>query len=198
MQISKHSVFDEPQRTVPAPEETKDPSEAGKADTGFQIETLDIRNMDLETALLAVQTRRVNLLESQLKDQIEAVQKKNDQVTALNKAMSVLNGINARFDANAKPTDGRNLQGTELQDFNDALKAAGYGGMDIGGAIAKQDLDAKISTLKGNIDSLSNTQQMDMLRLQSLTNKRNEAFDVMTNFIKKMQESRSSIVGNTR
>ena len=41
-------------------------------------------------------------------------------------------------------------------------------------------------------------QQMDMLRLQSMTNKRNEAFDVMTNFIKKMQDSRSSIIGNMR
>jgi len=39
---------------------------------------------------------------------------------------------------------------------------------------------------------------MDMLRLQSLSNKRNEAFDVMTNFIKKMQDSRSSIIGNMR
>ncbi|WZB66630.1 hypothetical protein WJ971_00595 [Achromobacter xylosoxidans] len=48
------------------------------------------------------------------------------------------------------------------------------------------------------IDSAGNSQQMDMLRLQSMTNKRNEAFDVMTNFVKKMQESRSSIIGNMR
>lgn len=43
-----------------------------------------------------------------------------------------------------------------------------------------------------------NSQQMDMLRLQSLGNKRNETFDTMTNFIKKMQDSRSSIIGNMR
>lgn len=46
--------------------------------------------------------------------------------------------------------------------------------------------------------SLSNTQQMDMLRLQSLINKRNEAFDIMTNFTKKMQDSRTSIIENMR
>ena len=39
--------------------------------------------------------------------------------------------------------------------------------------------------LKDQIDSMSNSQQMDMLRLQGLSNKRNEAFDTMTNFIKK-------------
>ncbi|QLG42606.1 hypothetical protein HW560_04070 [Paenibacillus sp. E222] len=57
---------------------------------------------------------------------------------------------------------------------------------------------SQVQVLKGQIDALSNSQQMDMLRLQSMTNKRNEAFDVMTNFIKKMQDSRSSIIGNMR
>ncbi|QKV51396.1 hypothetical protein [Comamonas antarctica] len=70
---------------------------------------------------------------------------------------------------------------------------------------AIQDRSANIATLKVDmenlktgIDSLSNAQQMDMLRLQSLSNKRNEAFDVMTNFMKKMQDNRSGIIGNMR
>ena len=61
-------------------------------------------------------------------------------------------------------------------------------------AAIKADMD----NLKSSIDSLSNSQQMDMLRLQSLSNKRNEAFDLMTNFMKKMQDNRSSIIGNMR
>lgn len=65
--------------------------------------------------------------------------------------------------------------------------------------VANQNGDtAQAQKLKGQIDALSNSQQMDMLRVQSLSNKRNEAFDVMTNFIKKMQDSRSSIIGNMR
>ncbi|MFT9846640.1 hypothetical protein [Aneurinibacillus sp. REN35] len=56
----------------------------------------------------------------------------------------------------------------------------------------QQLLDAQLQ------DQINNAQQMDMLRLQNLSNKRNEAFDVMTNFIKKMQDSRSSIIGNMR
>lgn len=62
----------------------------------------------------------------------------------------------------------------------------------------KKDLEVKINNLKGQIDSFTNTQQMDMLRLQSLSNKRNEAFDLMTDFVKKMQDNRSSIIGNMR
>ena len=65
-------------------------------------------------------------------------------------------------------------------------------------AATKGDLDAAVQNIKGQIDALSNSQQMDMLRLQSLSNKRNEAFETMTNFIKKMQDNRNSIIGNMR
>ena len=62
----------------------------------------------------------------------------------------------------------------------------------------KASLQADIDNLKTSIDGESNSQQMDMLRLQSLSNKRNEAFDLMTNFVKKMQDNRSNILGNMR
>lgn len=64
-------------------------------------------------------------------------------------------------------------------------------------AIASGD-PAKAAELEGQLNRLSNTQQMDMLRLQSITNKRNEAFDMMSEFVKKMQDSRQSIIGNMR
>lgn len=64
--------------------------------------------------------------------------------------------------------------------------------------MTQAEFDQLIQTISSRIDGLNSTQQLDMLRLQSLTNKRNEAFDIMTNFIKKMQDGRSSIVGNMR
>lgn len=101
-------------------------SVAGQSSANSQIQPIDIQGMDLESALQAVQSQRAQLLENQLKDQLEVVQQRNQQLVDLN------------------------------------------------------------------------TQQMDMLRFQSMNNKRNEAFDVMTNFAKKMQDSRSSIIGNIR
>ncbi|CAM4211403.1 hypothetical protein [Saccharibacillus endophyticus] len=115
--------------------------------------SIDIRSMDLESAMMAVQQQRANLLEQQLKDQMQSVQDRNAQLAILN---SQLNEAQANGDT------------------------------------------ATAEARKAQIDALSSTQQMDMLRLQSLSNKRNEAFDVMTNFIKKMQDSRSSIIANMR
>ncbi|EFI69787.1 hypothetical protein P9436_05630 [Lysinibacillus capsici] len=111
-------------------------SGAGQSSANSQIQPIDIQGMDLESALQAVQSQRAQLLENQIKDQLEGVQQRNQQLADLN---------------------------------------AQQGQMD-----------------------LSNSQQMDMLRLQSMNSKRNEAFDLMTNFVKKMQDSRSSIIGNMR
>lgn len=128
------------------------------------ITAMDIQGMDLETAMMAVQSQRANLLESQLRTQMEEVQKRNQQIAELNSKIAQL----------------RADRGTPKSSLSVA------------------ETDKQIEQLKSQIDSLNSSQQMDMLRMQSLTNKRNEAFDLMSNFIKKMADSRSSILGNMR
>ncbi len=186
------------------------------------IGAIDIKGMDLETAMMAVQSNRANLLEAQLKDQIAQVQEKNEQISKLNDAMGLLSklqsNIPAKAEAGEKLTNYLKADDCALEkQINTALEQAGIapfkpandgqGGRTqtgdwlpggISGHATKGELEGVIQELKSKIDSASNSQQMDMLRLQSLSNKRNEAFDLMTNFIKKMQDNRSSIVGNMR
>ena len=214
--------------------------------------SLNIQGMDLETAMMAVQSNRANLLEAQLKDQIASVQAKNDQISKLNQLLGVLNKAAANVSSDAKAGDKIDMSGTatelkaaaqtagvtlpaemqnlekswnvklvdgsvikvdeagkrEADDYkskNWAFRSGDYSGKkgivsitENPSSVNKGQLDGYIQQVKSQIDSMSNSQQMDMLRLQSLSNKRNEAFDVMTNFIKKMQENRSSIIGNMR
>jgi hypothetical protein len=150
---------------------------------------VNIQGMDLETAMMAVQENRTNMLESQLKDQITAVQAQNETIAKLNQLLGVINEELGKLPSGAEASSA-----VELVDDKGAMFTA------MGMAIpqTKGELEKLLGQIKSQIDSASNSQQMDMLRLQSLTNKRNEAFDVMTNFIKKMQDSRSSIIGNMR
>ncbi|CAM3687330.1 hypothetical protein COLU111180_02925 [Cohnella lubricantis] len=90
---------------------------------GVDVSSIDISGMDIETALMAVQSQRAALIDDQIKKQL-------------------------------------------------------------------QDLQNQIGD--------SSQLELNMLRLQSLANKRNEAFDVMTSFIQKMQDSRNAIIGNMR
>lgn len=128
------------------------PAPASASSIG-DLSQIDIRSMDLETALMAVQQNRANVLDQQLQDQIKYIQDRNAQLAILNSQLAE--------------------------------------------AVANGDT-ATAEVRRAQIDATNSTQQMDMLRLQSLSNKRNEAFDLMTNLVKKMQDSRSSIIGNMR
>jgi hypothetical protein len=217
-----------------------------------QINAIDVRGLDLESALMAVQSNRANVLETQLKDQIAAVQAKNEKISRLNQLLGAMNKAAASFPSDAKAGDKVDFS-SYAEEINSAAESAGItlppdlkiqkgswevkyldgtratvdaagkaraekqkvGNFGIGFAsngksvVSIKELQAEINPTKGKvdgfiqqlksqIDSLSNSQQMDMLRLQSLSNKRNEAFEIMTNFVKKMQDNRSSIVGNMR
>lgn len=175
------------------------------------IANIDLSSMDIETALMMVQTERTQLLDSQLREQITAVQTRNETIATLNSDLGTLNQVSSLFGSDAKPGDtisantivhvgGKDMPLSEaLTGLNHADGSAlKIDAMLQDGQISKAEITESITNVKSMIDSTSNSQQMDMLRLQSMSNKRNEAFDVMTNFIKKMQDSRSSIIGNMR
>ena len=193
----------------------------------------NIQSMDIETALMMVQSERTKLLDAQLQTQIQEVQNRNELVAKLNNVLGSLNSYAAAIkgtDAGSKPDGWSRDQELDVEvPLNDAIRSAGITDLgftprtgqlskldadgnamargqtdlvtskaNISGSTTKGEIDAAITKVKGMIDAAGNSQQMDMLRLQSMSNKRNEAFDVMTNFVKKMQESRSSIIGNMR
>ena len=175
----------------------------GGAGTGVTAQ--NIQGMDLETALMAVQSQRATLLETQLKDQIALVQERNDTVSHLNQAVGTLNTAASSFHSgdSASTQLGAHLTGdAKTALINSTLASLEDHGVNITeqekDGLTKGEVESLLSGTKSQLDSMNNSQQMDMLRLQSLSNKRNEAFDLMTNFVKKMQDSRSSIIGNMR
>jgi hypothetical protein len=162
--------------------------------------SIDISGMDLETALMAVQSNRANQLEDQLKSQIQSVQNKNDQISKLNTLLGSLNAAAAKVTGD-KATDSAKISSADASAIQTAASAAGAtlpSELQGSAGANKGQLDAYVQSVKSQIDSLSNTQQMDMLRLQSLSNKRNEAYDIMTNFVKTMSDKKSAIIGNMR
>lgn len=227
---------------------------------------IDLTSMDMETALMMVQTRRTQLLENSLRSQMEGVNASNRQMAEMNDRVSSLRQENIDIEtanvslasevaelkdlqerlAASKHPDSEGWYGLSWGQGDDPalshktleqVKQAGLkiptgadaprdidrnGTMDAKGKVVQawvNELDGKIKALEnklaGNkqtletnkntitdtrskIDSLSNNQQMEMLRLQQLSNKHNESFDLMSSFMKKMQDNRSSIISNLR
>ena len=165
------------------------------------ISTEQLKLMGLESVVLGVQSNKATLLEELLKDQMLTLQGKNDDVAAYNSLMASLNGFLSRFSKDATPTSTTNIAGDKTA-LASAMQAAGvssntvFGTNDIPNDPTKSQLDTAVTKIKSNIDNLSNTQQLDMLRVQSISNKRNEAFELMTTFIKKFSDLNSSIIRN--
>ena len=164
----------------------------------------DTTGMDIETAMMAVQISRANLLESQLMSEIGAADKRNKDIGILNNVLRA--ALQLRFELlnvailiapgpNAATPNGANK--TMLANaFNEVGKTDGLKQM---GALTygtKAELDNSIAKVKFKLDELSSSQQMDTLRLQSLSSKRNEAFDIMTNLMKKNEEKRATVIKN--
>ncbi len=158
------------------------------------VGTSQTSSLDVETLLLAVQNQRATLLEGQLQTQMQDVQQRNVEIGKLNELLGAARTLSAQIKSDADSTE-KVPTGKELAAFQKTAEAAG---VNVSTIKDKGTLTAALENYKTMIDSQSNSQQMDMLRLQSLSNKRNEAFDVMTNFMKKMQDNRSSIISNMR
>lgn len=219
--------------------------------------SVDLSQVDIETALMLVQTQRASALEDQLKEQMSAVQRRNRDIETLNaivaeiranrpdneddewyiadagsyveyavdgdtsRALADLQSMRQMLEVTRNTLTATGADTTSIDNELDVVDQAiadlqadppassitvpvgiaiglyGIPGYD-GGPVKQDEFDTFITTINSKIDSLNSTQQMDMLRLQSITNKRNEAFDLMTNFVKKVQDSRSSIVSNMR
>ncbi|MFA5487770.1 MAG: hypothetical protein WC284_01015 [Candidimonas sp.] len=183
------------------------------------VTSLSADALDIETLLLSVQSDRARLLDTQLAQQIDLIKDRNAKVDKLNNLLTSLTDLSKLYgstDGTAKLEDQKgwkDLSDTQKKEAKEkldaALKETGLTMADLAGAqgaidtnnmgkITLGQVTVAVEKTRGMIDSLNNTQQMETLRMQSLSNKRNEAYDLMTNFIKKMQDNRSGIISNMR
>lgn len=90
--------------------------------------------------------------------------------------------------------DGETKSGAYLENLKNS---AMYANLEID-VKNRGELQTLVENIKSEIDTLSNSQQMDMVRLQNYTNKYNDTFEVRTNMLNKEHEVTSKINNNIR
>ena len=164
-------------------------------------------NIDIEMFMMQISAERANNLESQMKDQVNEVKARQDAIGKLTKFLNDLSGaikgkkdgddikmndlgLTTKYDPDCK--DGWSAL---LEKFGCTYKS---GQITSDGHAKKETIEGWMEQLKGGIDALNSQGQLDMIRLQSIMNKRNESFEQMTNMMQKFNKARESIVGNLR
>jgi hypothetical protein len=124
---------------------------------------------DVEGSVMLLQTTRAKGLEGQLGSRIGALQARNAEIKARSDLM-----------AEAQKHQFDKVNGKDPDDTEKGRRAG------------------EISTMKNAIDQLNSDSQLDMIGIQGLVNKRNEAFDTLTNLLGKFQKTIDGIVSNYR
>jgi hypothetical protein len=128
-----------------------------------------LQSGDIEGAVMLLQTTRAKGLEQQLGGRIGALQSRNAEIKARSDLM-----------AEAQKHQFDKVNGKDPDDTEKGRRAG------------------EISTMKNAIDQLNSDSQLDMIGIQGLVNKRNEAFDTLTNLLGKFQKTIDGIVSNMR
>lgn len=144
----------------------------GKGATHNAVAGANLSGLDPETAMLLVQSNRGKLLDAQYRDQLAAVQARSDQIAKLNAVVNALKSQLGQVPSDAKADHVI----APSADLTNAMNNAGVTEQ----LRTKGDMVTFLERIRSQIDSFHNSLQMDMLRLQSLMNKRNEGEPIMS------------------
>jgi hypothetical protein len=158
-----------------------------RLDNGQTVQALanNVTSIDLSTSVMTVQLERANLIEEDLRLQLESVQQRSRDIEALTGMRSEVRAL--------RPDDGSSV--TLPPDLIARLTAQG---IIPGDPLSAQEIDALSESIGARIDSLSSTQQLEQIRTQNLANKRNEAFETVSNLLSQFNKTKEGIIANLR
>ncbi|WP_422446248.1 MULTISPECIES: hypothetical protein [unclassified Endozoicomonas] len=155
-------------------------------------EPVDFTKPSLDALIMGVLTARADILQTQLEDQIESINQKNDLLEEANMYLA-----KAKEKKAAAGTSGSSMMSKDMIDFWKQMGAqTDRSGNDDSHNAA--EWDANIEHLKSKIESLTSQSQLQTTKLQQTINKYNQTFEMLSNFINKYFQSISTIIQNMR
>lgn len=161
---------------------------------------MDGQKYDLDTLIMTLQLQRAENIDKQIEDQANEMKSRNQKLQMLNELMIKARGCKEDMAAaDTEPfmigTQGPKTMSQWFTEFDLTLELPAS---DANAEGKKATWETNISNLKGRTDSLNSSSQLDMIRLQGLMNKRNQAFEMMTNVLSKISKNRDAIIANMR
>jgi hypothetical protein len=146
---------------------------------------------------LLVQMERHNILQTQVQDQFKDMQKRNEWLKVATDALNSLRSARQSGDKDPSiPLSKVDWPGLPKQNLEQFFWQNGIAYPPRW--LNQADVDTCIANLKSSIDTVNTNSQLDMVRMQGLMDKLNQATDFMTNWISKNSKTMDSIVGNIR
>ncbi len=154
---------------------------------------LDGKHLDFQDVLIAIAERRATSVEGEVAPLSTKIQARNKVLEDLGNVLADLTKLQAQFSSDAKGSD---RSGTLQQTSKDILIAV-FGTLDWSDLkMTKYEVEEWLQKVKSKIDALNNEAQKDMTRLESLVNRRDEAYSTASDLMSKVGDTRSNLIRN--
>ena len=149
--------------------------------------------VDFQDIMIAISENRATAVEGEVKPLSTRITNRNAKLENLGNVLADLTKLQAQFDSDA---DGDDRKGSLQQSSKDILISI-FGSLDWDNLkMTKYEVEEWLQKVKSKIDALNNEAQKDMTRLQSLVDRRDEAFSTASDLMSKIGDTRSNLIRN--
>ena len=154
---------------------------------------LNGKSVDFQDIMIKISENRATAVEGEVKPLSTRITNRNKTLEDLGNVLADLTKLQARFDSDA---DGDDRKGSLQQSSKDILISI-FGSLDWDNLkMTKYEVEEWMQKVKSKIDALNNEAQKDMTRLQSLVDRRDEAFSTASDLMSKISDTRSNLIRN--
>ena len=151
------------------------------------------KTVDLQDVTIIVAERRATSVEGEVEPLATRISNRNKTLDNLGNVLADLTKLQSMFDSEAKGTD---RKGTLQQSSYDILVEV-FGKPNFDNLkMTKYEVEEWLQKVKSKIDALNNEGQKDMTRLQSIVDRRDEAFSTASDLMSEISDTRASLIRN--
>ena len=154
---------------------------------------LNGKSVDFQDIMIAIAENRATSVEGEVTPLSTRITNRNKTLEDLGNVLADLTKLQSQFDSDA---DGDDREGY-LQQTSKNILIEVFGSLDWSDLhMTKYEVEEWLQKVKSKIDALNNEAQKDMTRLQSLVDRRDEAFSTASDLMSKISDTRSNLIRN--
>ena len=151
------------------------------------------KTVDLQDVTIIVAERRATSVEGEVAPLSTRIQNRNKKLEDLGNVLADLTKLQSQFPSDAKGSDRKG----SLQQSSFAILNEVFGSLDFSNLqMTKYEVEEWLQKVKSKIDALNTEGQKDMTRLQSIVDRRDEAFSTASDLMSEISDTRASLIRN--
>ena len=149
---------------------------------------------DFQDLMVEISGNRAVVIEKEVEPLATRISNRNSTLDKLGVALSDLTKLQSQFDSDSEGSD---RKGTLRQTSYETLQEVFGSQVDFSNLrMTKSEVEYWLQMVKSKIDSLNNAAEKDMTRLESLVDRRDEAYSAASDLMSEISDTRSSLISN--